>query len=339
MVSPPWSGQDESFGDAGKGHLLLHPVEDAGGCSTRSGPGEPSPVHASTLTARPTQPGQEPKAPSRAKTTVAAACQAMCQRAISAVYQPAKKLGTTRRGRRGGRKAFRTRTAPTRLTARYTHAHAMAPSSLKMGRWRTPRGERPQAVRGAANRQTRAKLIMEQLTGLDATSYTLETPSLHMHVSMAAMFDPATVPGGYSFDKLRDLVGSRLSSSPRSFAVGWSRFPSALGHPYWVDDSSFDIEYHIRRAPCPAPGGVEELAEFVGDVCSRQLDRSKPLWEMYIVEGLHGGQIAMVTRSTTAPSTGCRVRSCSRSCSTSSPSHRPARPETPDTSVRRTHPL
>ncbi len=136
---------------------------------------------------------------------------------------------------------------------------------------------------------------MEQLTGLDATFLYLETSSLHMHVSMAAMFDPSTVPGGYSFDKLRDLVSSRLELAP-IFRRRLVEVPFRLGHPYWVDDPTFDIEYHIRRGAVPAPGGVEELAQFVGDVCSRQLDRTKPLWEMYIVEGLRGGQIAVVTK-------------------------------------------
>ena len=136
---------------------------------------------------------------------------------------------------------------------------------------------------------------MEQLTGLDATFLYLETPSLHMHVSMAAIFDPSTVPGGYSFDKLRDLVSSRLELAP-IFRRRLVEVPFRLGHPYWVDDPTFDIEYHIRRGAVPAPGGVEELAQFVGDVCSRQLDRTKPLWEMYIVEGLRGGQIAVVTK-------------------------------------------
>jgi diacylglycerol O-acyltransferase len=136
---------------------------------------------------------------------------------------------------------------------------------------------------------------MEQLTGLDATFLYLETSSLHMHVSMAAMFDPSTVPGGYSFDKVRDLVSSRLAQAP-IFRRRLVEVPFRLGHPYWVDDPTFDIEYHIRRAAVPAPGGVEELAQFVGDVCSRQLDRTKPLWEMYIVEGLRGGQIAVVTK-------------------------------------------
>jgi WS/DGAT/MGAT family acyltransferase len=136
---------------------------------------------------------------------------------------------------------------------------------------------------------------VEQLTGLDATFLYLETPSLHMHVSMAAIFDPSTVPGGYSWDKLRGLVASRLARAP-VFRRRLVEVPFRLGHPYWVDDSHFDLDYHMRRAALPAPGGLKELEDFVGDVCSRQLDRTKPLWEMHIVEGLSDGNIAMVTK-------------------------------------------
>ncbi len=136
---------------------------------------------------------------------------------------------------------------------------------------------------------------VEQLAGLDAAFLYLETPSLHMHVSMAAVFDPSTVPGGYSWEKLRKFVSSRLVQAP-VFTRRLVQVPFRLGHPYWVDDNDFDVDYHLRRAAIPAPGGMDELAEFVGDVCSRQLDRSKPLWEMYVVEGLSGGNIAIVTK-------------------------------------------
>jgi len=149
--------------------------------------------------------------------------------------------------------------------------------------------------RGPGGPTTEDEATMEQLTGLDATFLYLETPSLHMHVSMAAIFDPSTVPGGYSFDKLRDLVSSRLTRAP-IFRRRLVEVPFRLGHPYWVDDPHFDLDYHIRRGALPAPGGVEELAQFVGDVCSRQLDRTKPLWEMYIVEGLRDAHIALVTK-------------------------------------------
>ncbi|HZU80886.1 MAG TPA: wax ester/triacylglycerol synthase family O-acyltransferase, partial [Acidimicrobiales bacterium] len=136
---------------------------------------------------------------------------------------------------------------------------------------------------------------MERLSGLDASFLYMETTSLHMHVSMAAIFDPSTVPGGYSFPKVRDLVSSRLVQAP-IFTRRLMEVPFRLGHPYWVDDPDFDIDYHLRRAALPSPGGIEELADFVGDVCSRQLDRSKPLWEMYIVEGLQDGRIAVVSK-------------------------------------------
>jgi len=136
---------------------------------------------------------------------------------------------------------------------------------------------------------------MERLTGLDASFLYLETPSLHMHVSMAAVFDPSTVPGGYSFEKLRDLVGSRLALAP-VFRRRLVEVPLRLGHPYWIDDQDFDLDYHVRRAALPSPGGIEELARYVGDVCSRQLDRSKPLWEMDIVEGLEHGNVGLVSK-------------------------------------------
>jgi WS/DGAT/MGAT family acyltransferase len=136
---------------------------------------------------------------------------------------------------------------------------------------------------------------MEQLTGLDATFLYVETPSLHMHVSMAIVLDPSTVPGAYSFERLRTLVAARLELAP-VFRRRLVEVPFRLGHPYWVDDASFDIDYHVRRACVPRPGGIKELAQFVGDVCSRQLDRGKPLWEMYIVEGLRNGKIAVVTK-------------------------------------------
>ena len=134
---------------------------------------------------------------------------------------------------------------------------------------------------------------MQRLSGLDASFLYLETPSLHMHVSMAAVFDPTTMSGGYRFATLRDLVAERLLGAP-IFRRRLVEVPLRLDHPYWVEDPDFDIDYHLRPAALPSPGGMAELAQFVGDVCSRQLDRAKPLWEMYVVEGVAGGRIAVV---------------------------------------------
>ncbi len=136
---------------------------------------------------------------------------------------------------------------------------------------------------------------MDKLSGLDAAFLYLETPSLHMHVSMAAILDPTTVPGGYTFEGMRNFIGSRVPLAPL-FHRKIAEVPFRLGHPYWVDDEHFDLDYHVRRAAIPSPGSIEDLAQFVSDVNSRQLDRSRPLWEMYFVEGLQGGNIAMVSK-------------------------------------------
>ncbi len=136
---------------------------------------------------------------------------------------------------------------------------------------------------------------MEQLSGLDASFLYLETPTLHMHVEMVAVFDPSTVPGGYSFTKMQAQIASRTHQAPvfRRLLV---EVPFRLGHPVWVDDPHFDIEYHVRRSAIPEPGGLRELADLAGDIGSRQLDRSKPLWEIWIVEGLAGGRIAVIAK-------------------------------------------
>ena len=138
-------------------------------------------------------------------------------------------------------------------------------------------------------------MTTERLTGLDASFLYLETPTLHMHVSMTAVFDPSTVPEGYSFRRLRHLIDQRIPLAP-VFQRRLVEVPLRLGHPIWVDDPEFDIDNHLRRAALPAPGGMRELAEFAADVNSRQLHRDRPLWEMWIVEGLEGGKIGLVAK-------------------------------------------
>ena len=135
----------------------------------------------------------------------------------------------------------------------------------------------------------------ERLTGLDASFLYMETPTLHMHVAMTAVFDPATVPGGYSFRRIRQLISDRIPLAP-IFQRRLVEVPLRLGHPVWVDDPEFDIDNHLRRAALPAPGGMRELGDFAADVISRQLHRDRPLWEMWIVEGLEDGKIALVTK-------------------------------------------
>jgi WS/DGAT/MGAT family acyltransferase len=135
----------------------------------------------------------------------------------------------------------------------------------------------------------------ERLTGLDASFLYMETPTLHMHVAMAAVFDPSTVPDGYSFRNIRKLISDRIPQAP-VFQRRLVEVPMRMGHPVWVDDPEFDIDNHLRRAALPSPGGMRELGDFAADVISRQLHRDRPLWEMWVVEGLEDGKIALVTK-------------------------------------------
>ncbi len=135
----------------------------------------------------------------------------------------------------------------------------------------------------------------ERLTGLDASFLYMETPTLHMHVAITAVFDPTTVPGGYSFRRVRQLINDRIPLAP-VFQRRLVEVPMRLGHPIWVDDPEFDIDNHLRRAALPSPGGMRELGDFAADVISRQLHRDRPLWEMWIVEGLEDGKIALVAK-------------------------------------------
>ncbi|MBA3654447.1 MAG: wax ester/triacylglycerol synthase family O-acyltransferase [Actinobacteria bacterium] len=137
---------------------------------------------------------------------------------------------------------------------------------------------------------------MQRLTGMDATFLYTETTAAHMHVTGVSIFDPSSVPGGYQFSKVRDLVENRLQLLP-PFRRRLAEIPFGLHHPLWIEDPDFDLDFHIRRAALPAPGGERELAEFAAEVNSRPLDRTRPLWEMYVIEGLENGLIATVTKT------------------------------------------
>lgn len=136
---------------------------------------------------------------------------------------------------------------------------------------------------------------MERMSGLDATFLYFETPNMHMHVIGVIVFDPSTVPGGYSFEAVKAMMRSRLHLVP-TFRRKLAPIPFNLHHPVWVEDAHFDLDYHVRRIGCPGPGTERELAELVGDIASRPLDRSRPLWEMFVVEGLQNGHVASISK-------------------------------------------
>ena len=136
---------------------------------------------------------------------------------------------------------------------------------------------------------------MERLSGLDASFLYFETPSMHMHVCATIMFDPSSVKGGYSFENVRETLRGRLHLVP-PFRRRLMSVPFNLHHPVWIEDPDFDLDYHLRHIGLPPPGTLEQLGELAGDIASRPLDRSRPLWEMWIVEGLENGDVATIAK-------------------------------------------
>ncbi|KAA8939178.1 wax ester/triacylglycerol synthase domain-containing protein, partial [Mycobacterium sp.] len=124
---------------------------------------------------------------------------------------------------------------------------------------------------------------MERLSGLDASFLYTETPTQPLNVCSVVELDTSTMPGGYTFDRLRDGLELRIKALPELRAkLADSRLN--LDQPVWVEDSDFDVERHLKRVGLPAPGRRKELAEICSDVASQPLDRSKPLWEMWVIE-------------------------------------------------------
>ncbi|WP_019200939.1 wax ester/triacylglycerol synthase family O-acyltransferase [Tsukamurella sp. 1534] len=136
---------------------------------------------------------------------------------------------------------------------------------------------------------------MERLSGLDASFLYLESRSQLMHVSGILELDPGTVEGGYRFEDLRSELARRITAMP-AFRRKLHDSVINLDHPVWVEDENFDIEAHVHRVAAPAPGGKHELAELCAHVAGLPLDRSKPLWEMWVIEGLADGRIAIMMR-------------------------------------------
>ncbi|MHB1988553.1 MAG: WS/DGAT/MGAT family O-acyltransferase [Acidimicrobiales bacterium] len=134
---------------------------------------------------------------------------------------------------------------------------------------------------------------MQRLSGLDAMFFYLETPSSHMHVMGVYVIDPGDKE--VTFESIRSMVESRLALAVQ-FRRRLVEVPFKLAHPLWIEDSGFDLDYHVRRAALPAPGGARELEDFVAQVGGLPLDRSRPLWEMHVVEGLAGSRMALVAK-------------------------------------------
>ena len=132
----------------------------------------------------------------------------------------------------------------------------------------------------------------DRLSGLDASFLHLERGPAHMHVASTAIFEGPT-PG---YIEYRDHLESRLRLVPR-FRQKLRFVPFGQGRPRWVDDPHLNLAYHVRHTALPAPGSDEQLRNLAARIFSQRLDRSKPLWEMWLVDGLEGGRFAIIGKS------------------------------------------
>jgi diacylglycerol O-acyltransferase / wax synthase len=136
---------------------------------------------------------------------------------------------------------------------------------------------------------------VQQLTGIDAGFLVMETPSTFGHVSSLTVFDPADVPGGAGFDAARRTIAERIGRMSL-FRRRLVEVPFGLDLPYWAEDPAFDLDFHVRHHAVPPPGDAHQLADTVARIVARPLDRRRPLWELYVIEGLEGGKVAWLTK-------------------------------------------
>jgi WS/DGAT/MGAT family acyltransferase len=139
------------------------------------------------------------------------------------------------------------------------------------------------------------EVAVQQLTGLDAAFLAMETPSVYGHVGSVCVLDPSTASQPLTLDRLTELVQARLHLVP-PFRRRLVTVPLGLDQPYWIEDPDFDIEFHVRELALPAPGDDRQLAEQAARLHARQLDRRRPLWELYLIHGLDGGRLAVYTK-------------------------------------------
>ena len=135
--------------------------------------------------------------------------------------------------------------------------------------------------------------MTDRLSPLDASFLFMEEPTTAMHVGGLMTLDATP---GFDPDRFMALIGERLAAVPR-YRQKIREVPARLGLPLWVDDPAFELDFHVRRSALPAPGSDEQLRELVGRLQSRQLDRSRPLWEIYLIEGLDRNRFAIVTKT------------------------------------------
>ena len=136
--------------------------------------------------------------------------------------------------------------------------------------------------------------MADRLSSLDTSFLHLEDATTPMHVGSVMVFDAPI--GGFDYESLVSLISQRIAHVPR-YRQRIKTVPGSLANPVWVDDTNFDMSYHVRRSALPRPGSDEQLEELVARIQPRPLDRSRPMWEVYLVEGLAEDRFAIVTKT------------------------------------------
>src|SRR3954453_11059600 len=136
---------------------------------------------------------------------------------------------------------------------------------------------------------------MQQLTGVDANFLNMETGATFGHVCFVALLGPSRQGGPLTSEAVRSVVERGLPQLPplRRRLV---EVPFGIDRPYWVEAGDFDLEFHVRELALPAPGSSLQLAEQVGRIAGRPLDRSRPLWELYLISGLEDHRTALLAK-------------------------------------------
>ena len=170
---------------------------------------------------------------------------------------------------------------------------------------------------------------MTRMSGLDASFLYFETSSHLMHVCGLLELDATTIPGGYDFEAMRSAMHRRVETAP---AFRRKIHDPALNfdHPVWMDDADFDIEHHVRRVTVPAPATREQLAQVCADIAAQPLDRNRPLWEFWFIEGLGDGRVAVMTKMHHATVDGVSGASLVSELCSLSPDAAPIAPRRPE---------
>ena len=182
--------------------------------------------------------------------------------------------------------------------ARRAHgARGHPPRRRRGGHRDRARRRRQHARRGLAARPIRAGLpVCVSSRASTRSSWAWSRPGTYGHVGGLAVYDPSTAPGGtLEIGDVCRMVSERLHLLP-PFRWRLVEVPFGIDLPYWVEDPAFDLDFHIRESAVPPPGDDRQLAETVARIFARPLDRSRPLWELYLIHGLPEGRVAMLTK-------------------------------------------